>query len=415
MNQNGLNIPQRLCWSLALLAASGVLAPRAEAQPPRVVLFNGHGYGTMANIDDTILSGKSAPVFLGCGADFATNTVASVDAAPLLTAGNVTTTAEGTQDPMGGATSRTTAVVNGVSLLEGFITAQEVRAVSTSRFVAGQFSSDGEGSSFVELRVAGQPFDANPEPNTEVQLAGYGRVVFNEQIAHGSGHHSALTVNLIHVFIEVENPLAAVGTEIVVSSAFSKLRGAAGRAGGRAFGTSAELLELGTFGPTAAVGMPCGGTNNQLREESVLEADIDPFLHTGTVHNTAQGTVTIDFVDVELTARVQSVDLLDGLVRADLIEARSQAFGDGDQFFFTSEGSAFVNLRVQGFPHISDNVPPNTKLTIPDLGTLWLKRVILGQNKITTRMIELVVTKNNPYGLPIGSRIQVAVAIAVAR
>jgi len=79
---------------------------------------------------------------------------------------------------------------------------------------------------------------------------------------------------------------------------------------------------------------------------------------------------------------------------------------------FSDDGSMFVDLHVTGFPNIHDDVPPNTSLHIVGLGTLWLHRVIQTSNSIEVRMIELIVTEANSFGIPIGTDIQVAVAEA---
>jgi hypothetical protein len=56
---------------------------------------------------------------------------------------------------------------------------------------------------------------------------------------------------------------------------------------------------------------------------------------------------------------------------------------------------------VAGFPLINDDVAPNTELSIPGVGTLWLNRVIVSPHGIEVRMIELVLSvsvSGNPAG-----------------
>jgi len=55
------------------------------------------------------------------------------------------------------------------------------------------------------------------------------------------------------------------------------------------------------------------------------------------------------------------------------------------------------------------NVKPNTTIAISGLGTLYLHRVIRTTRTLTVRMIELVVTQSNTFGLPIGTRVQIGV------
>ena len=75
---------------------------------------------------------------------------------------------------------------------------------------------------------------------------------------------------------------------------------------------------------------------------------------------------------------------------------------------FDDTGSKFVGLKVSGHPDIHDNVPPNTKVTIAGLGTLWLHRVIKTDSYIEVRMIELVVSEANKYGIKVGTDVRIA-------
>ena len=63
---------------------------------------------------------------------------------------------------------------------------------------------------------------------------------------------------------------------------------------------------------------------------------------------------------------------------------------------------------------IASTVAPNTQIPLPGIGTLWLHRVFRNPNNIDIRMIEVVVQQDNPFGLTPGSKLQLAVAIAVA-
>ena len=129
--------------------------------------------------------------------------------------------------------------------------------------------------------------------------------------------------------------------------------------------------------------------------------------------DTAQGTVKKDAATGETTSEVQLVDVAQGVITADLVKADAHAFTDGTTFSFGDDGTQFVNLYVNGQP-FGDNVPPNTMVDLPGLGTLWLRREIERKHSIEIRMIELIVTQDNPQGLPIGADIRVAVAEASA-
>jgi len=165
-------------------------------------------------------------------------------------------------------------------------------------------------------------------------------------------------------------------------------------------------------GPSARVRMACLGTNGALRTNSVAEVQVPPLFSVGEVVDTALGTVNSTSAVGELTSTVQGVDVVTSLVTASLVKADAHASNIGGTLTFSDTGSMFVDLHVTGFPNIGDDVPPNTRLNIAGLGTLWLHRVIQTSNSIEVRMIELIVTEANGFGISIGTDIQVAVAEA---
>jgi hypothetical protein len=340
--------------------------------------------------------------------------VVGVEALPLLTTSTVTTSVAGSVG-VGVVTSETVAEVEGVSLLNGLVTAAVVRARSEVTRDGQLFAVSADGSALVDVRIAGIPIIGNIPPNTQINLAGFGHVTLNEQDSQISPRNAVMRVKMIHVEITLPNPLVPVGTEIVVASAMSKLAKGTGDLGGNAHGSTADLLQVAHFGPSAQIGMPCNGTRGALRENSIASLSIPLVLDAGTVRNTAQGLSQPTFAVGELTSTIEGLDLLDGLVTVGLVRASAQALKENGVRVFGFEGTEFVNLQVAGFPTIDDSVPPNTHLTIPGLGSLWLKRVIQGQNSVTVRMIELLVLEDNPLGLPIGSRVRVGVATASVR
>jgi len=401
-----------LVSALVSLGVTGGIA--AQGPGGGLVFFGGHGFGSHATLGNAVVLGKSAPVSLGCAGGSAENTVVGVEAPPLLTTGTVNTSVAGSVG-VGVVTSETVAEVEGVSLLNGLVTAALVRARSEVTRNGQLFAVSADGSALVDVRIAGIPIIGNISPNTQIDLAGFGHVTLNEQDSQVSPRNAVMRVKMIHVEITLPNPLVPVGTEIVVASAMSKLAKGAGELGGNAHGSTADLLQVAHFGPSAQIGMPCNGTRGALRENSIASLSIPLVLDAGTVRNTAQGLSQPTFAVGELTSTIEDLDLLDGLVTVGHVRASAQALKENGVRVFGFEGTEFVNLQVAGFPTIDDSVPPNTHLTIPGLGSLWLKRVIQGQNSVTVRMIELLVLEDNPLGLPIGSRVRVGVATASVR
>ena len=385
--------------------------------------FVADAYGTYANVGNMIIAGKTAVSGLGaCGIVsppvHSENTVLSVDASPVVTTGLINTTADGTEPVAGTLQAMATADVHDASLLitqlGGVITADEVKAVSTTTHDNSGFHTSAEGSNFVNLVVAGVPIVLLPPPNTSIDLPGFGHVVLNEQITKVRSTSASFTVNMIHVFIDQANILnIPIGTQIIVAHAFSGLTsGIQGTLDGIAYGTKATVGRLITSGPSAKVTMGCLGTNGVLKMNEVAEVQAPPLFSVGEVVDTALGTVDSTSASGELTSTVQAVDVVSSLVTASLVKADAHALSTGGIFTFTDDGTMFVDLHVAGFPDINDDVPPNTRLSIAGLGTLWLRREIHTANSIEVRMIEVIVTEANIYGIQIGTDIRVAVAEA---
>ena len=370
-----------------------------------------------------VVAGKTAVSSLGaCGIVqppvHDENTVLSADATPLFTTGVINTTADGTVLVDGTLQAMATADVHDASLLiaqlGGVITADEVKAVSTTTHDNSGFHTSAEGSTFVNLVVAGVPITVNPPPNTNISLPGFGHVVLNEQITRVRSTSASFTVNMIHVFITEANVLnIPIGTQIIVSHASSGLTsGVQGTLDGQAYGTKATLARVITSGPSALVKMSCLGTNGALKTNSIAEVQDPPLFSVGEVVDTAQGTIDSTSAVGEMTSTVQAVDVATSLLTATTVKADAHASNIGGTLTFSDDGSMFVGLHVTGFPHIGDDVPPNTRLHIVGLGTLWLHRIIQTSNSIEIRMIELIVTEANGFGLSIGTDIQVSVAEA---
>ena len=399
--------------------AARTATPSAQVGTSSGFQFVADAYGTQATLGNVVVAGKTAVSSLGaCGIVeppvHNDNTVANASSPPLFSTGVINTTADGKILQNNTLQAMATADVHDASLLAGVITADEVMAVSTTTHDNSGFHTSANGSTFVNLVVAGVPIIGNPAPNTDINLLGFGHVVLNEQITRTRSRSASFTVNMIHVFITQANILnIPVGTQIVVAHASSGFTsGGQGTLDGQAYGTQARVANVVTSGPSALVRMACLGTNGALRTNSIAEVQVPPLFSVGEVVDTALGTVNSTSAVGELTSTVQGVDVVTSLVTASLVKADAHASNIGGTLTFSDTGSMFVDLHVTGFPDIGDDVPPNTRLHIVGLGTLWLHRVIQTSNSIEVRMIEVIVTEANGFGISIGTDIQVAVAEA---
>jgi hypothetical protein len=368
--------------------------------------YTASAYGTYAFVGSTVVVGQTAPVGVGpgCGTaainQSASGTVLSVTALPTIQTGTINTNAS---DALNTATG--SADVHSISLLGALITAKEVKAVSTTFQDNTGFHSNAAGSSLSLLKVGTTVFNAVPAANTTIQLAGFGRVVLNEQIASSSATKAQLTVNMIHVYVTIANNLnIPVGTQIIVSHAFSGLTqvGGPGTLDGTAFGTSVNSTII-KSSPTVPASVGCLGNALVTTHQVGIKVPADgSVLNSGTITDTAQGSITASLSSSQTTSTIQSVNLLNGTVTADVVQDQANASTtDGTTFNFSQSGS-FVNLHVSGHPEITANFTGSTTVPLSGIGTLYLHRVVQGTNAITVRMIELVLASGNVLGLPTG-------------
>jgi hypothetical protein len=371
--------------------------------------YSASAYGTYAFVGSTIVVGQTAPVTVGPGCGTAainvsaSGTVASVTASPTIKTGVINTSAH---NALNAATASSD--VHNISLLNALITASEVKAVSTTFQDNTGFHSSASGSSLTNLKVGTTVFTAVPAANTTIQLAGFGHVVLNEQVVSGTASTKRLLVNMIHVYVTVANTLnIKVGTHIVVAQAFSGLTQVNGPASldGTAFGT---FVSSATIKSSATAPASVGCLGNALITNTQVGITVPNVLSSGTIQDTAQGSVTASLSSAQTTSTVQSVNLLNGIITASTVRDQASASTtNGTTFNFNQSGS-FVSLKVLGHPEITANFTGSTTVTLSGIGTLYLHRVIQGTNSITVRMIEVVLASGNVLGLPTGTDIIVA-------
>jgi hypothetical protein len=403
-----------LLLSAILVATTLSMSSIAVAQQPQAVLYTAEAFGTTVTVNGTVTIGQTAPVIVPvcetANVPFTvTRTIASLSAPPLVSTGVVNTSAA---DTAGMATG--SADVHGISVLAGLISAQEVKSVSTTTVDSNNvLQTSDAGSAFINLNVLGQVINGLPAPNTTISLVGLGKIVLNEQIKAINGTRAHLSVNMIHIYITLPNLLYPVGTEVTIAHAGSglTLTSASGGLDGAAYATVVTGNPL-TSGPTAPVCVPGAGTNGIVKTKTLVGVNLPPILTSGTVINSAVGSVAANYSDSQTSSTIQGLNLLAGLVTADVISAQSDAnTTDGVTFNFSSSGS-FTNIFVAGHPEITGHVPKNTQVQIANLGTLYLNRVIRTQHDIKNIMVELTVDQANVLGLPIGLDVRIGYAEA---
>jgi hypothetical protein len=400
--------------ALFLLMAASLVPALAGAQSSTTLLPGGNAWGTEIKGEDTVEAGRTAFTALGCGGTHSSNNVAAVDATALRT-GAVETRVDAL-DISGDIGSRSITVIENVDLLDGMITADFVKAVSTTSHGSSGFTSSGDGSTFANLEIDGVSY--SPDASGRVRLPGVGHVLLNHQVERDEGAEHVTRMLVVRVTRDVPRFDLPAGTVIIVGHARSALREVGGILRGLAFGSAAtasgEPLDA-DAGPSALVAMPCGGTNGEVRRNQIADVDVPSTFSLFNVRSTARGEVDATTATVRLSNTIEEADVVDGLVHAKAVRAVAAGSAENGIRRFSSGRSGFAELSVQGFDGIDASVEPNTRLDVPGVGVLWLHRVIERDDRIEVRMIELQVTEPNAHGLPIGANIQVGVARAAIR
>jgi hypothetical protein len=394
------------------LALAVVGAPAASASAAEFELQAG-GYGTQVT-GPVGRSGPSAPVGIGPGCNSGVglsnkNTALSVNVPPVLATGTIDTSGSSKATPTG-VSATGTAATQSVSLLNGLVSATLVKAVSTTSYSSiGGFSVSPAGTSFVGLVVNGHPIAGTPPANTKITIPGVGYAILNQQGSKVEPTTAHLRVVGIHLVVTQKNPLAPLGTQLFVSVANSSVAGpAAGLLTGGAFGTRAHVGSTVISGPSFPQGLACLGTGGVPASNTGAGVTVPGLLSSGTITDTANGIVSQAQVFGETSSTVQNLNLLNGEVTAKVIKADVSATGNPP---ILGDTSSFVGLKVSGQPQITDAVPPNTELSLPNIGTLWLHRQVKTATGISVIMVELIVTNpNNPPGLAVGTTVDVGSA-----
>ena len=401
-----------LATSLVLALLVALTAVSAFGGAVQTVLYQASAYGTSAFVGSTIIVGQTGVASLQepCGTNNDNEIVdgsgVALNLFPIVTGGAVTTTASSSPS----MTAQATASTANVSLLGGLITAQALNAVSTTTLTSSGFQVSAAGSTFTNLLIAGIPYNS-PAPNTMINLLGLGYVVLNEQTSAITSKQGQMTVNMIDIHITVANNLLGldVGTEIIVSNATSGMIKAFAPAivTGSSFGTSVASTLI-SSSPTAPVNLPCFGTAGQLLTNSVASVNIAGVLSSGAVTDTGESDLTNPLSKGQMTSQVEGLNLLNGLITANVIFSQVNAVVNGFGGTFETGVGSFTGLSVAGYPAINDDVPYNTQVSILGLGTLYLKHLISNfpyPDTTEVRMIELVINQSNSYNLPIGADI----------
>lgn len=362
------------------------------------------------------------------------NQATNVKSGDLASIGVTETKAFGKKTTNRTAKTWTAASVTDLNLLDGLITADFIRARSQVLAKTDGYKLTSLGSKFVNLRIAGKAIASSVKPGKKINLPGLGYVKLKEVRPTGKTNgRRSLTVTMIRIHVSVggnEYGLP-VGAEIIVARARSGydrspikvfVRGNAFDT--NAWNTTASIKNR--IGKAAWVWIGCEGTDGKVKTNTVTDFRAGQTLRVDTGRTTAMGKRMGDRGVARTTAQLENAWLLDldlpivdKLIKIDLLKAVAKATYDrGDRHgWVSSNGSSLVNISIADVIDIPINVPANTKVDIPGVGRVVLNKQDVKKSKFMAeiRVTMFVLVIENPVlGLPVGTRIELAKAIAWA-
>jgi hypothetical protein len=195
---------------------------------------------------------------------------------------------------------------------------------------------------------------------------------------------------------------------------------------GQFFGQSATVEAQAIVGPVslgidnaAAESCPCSGTNGVKRVSRVSALSIGvagTTVSATTANSTAYALKTSTGASSVQTSTISKLNLLNGLITADVIKASASIAVSPTALTPSFTGSSLANLVVAG-KKIAANVAPNTAITLAGIGTLTVKFVQTGTYGtqaagIEVEMLRVDIGQSNQLGLPVGAVLVVGEASA---
>ena len=332
---NGARIFGTVCalgvgFLIGVILLMSVSASKGEAETLLKGVFKGNAYGTYANAHAGPVAaelGRSALIPCPCqgtGGKTLSNTVDTLSAGSggkVLIADGVLSTVFTNRDASS-AVVQNTSTVSGLNLLDGLITADAVKAVANTSANTSTITSSPAGSTFVNLKVAGNSVEADVAPNTRLDLPGVGSVVLKSVKSSGNGKGSSMiTVEMITVEVTQQNSFGLpVGANIIVGHAVSGFARSQIDVvvGGQAYAATANA-KIGTtlknkIGKAAAIYLGCQGTRGETHTNNIAALDAGNILSSGTGTTTAFGGPTTSGTVAKTTATVEDLKVLNGHV-----------------------------------------------------------------------------------------------------
>jgi hypothetical protein len=196
---------------LAVLGAGIALAAPASADVTDVSGSGAFGESVDVSVLGTgsVTSGPMPSFTLPAGGGGpVTDSLINVNLPGVLTTGLLNVSTQGSNLGTHGGTSTSSAQVVGATVLGALAPSLGGDPLLTADVISSQCTSNGDGSSgsstLAGLEIAGSPVAVNPPPNTTIDVLGAISVTLNEQIVSNSPGETSITVNAVHVRLNLD-------------------------------------------------------------------------------------------------------------------------------------------------------------------------------------------------------------------
>lgn len=403
---------------VGVLLTSVLLVPQPAAAATDAAMSGSAAVTDIDVLNGTVTSGPTSVSSLATPLvdQSSTNRLASVDVPGLAFATTLSTEVETSSIPAGKRVT-STARAAGVKLLGGAIKIRAVETTSSVSLVDGLASYDGD-TEILGLTIGTRALPIKVKPNTKIAIPGLAEVVINK-VEGENISDAAARVTAVGLEITLLKPVrdAPAGATIRLTPTAA----AAGPTGvsegpllaglGHALKASAHVGSAvkALAGPVAAQYLPNGGTAGREVPSATVAAKIPPVATVSALGTTVQGSRQPTGSSGTVTAHAAKVNLLNGLIKADVIDARASASRDVGAVEVTTAGSSeLVGLRIGG-QAVPVGAPPNTTIDVARLGTVTLNQQIKTSNGLLVRALHVKVSTSG-LGLPVGAEIEVAAA-----
>ena len=200
--------------AVVLMAVCCVAIALAAPASADVTDVSGSGaFGESVNVSvlgaGSVTSGPTPTVTLPSGGGGpVTDSLASVNLPGVLTTGLLNVSTQGSNLGSHNGTTTSSAQVNGTTLLAALAPSLGGDPLLTADIISSQCTSNGDGSSgssnLVGLEIAGNGGAVSPPPNTTIDVGGAITVTLNEQIVNDSPGETSITVNAVHVRLNLD-------------------------------------------------------------------------------------------------------------------------------------------------------------------------------------------------------------------